>query len=104
LHTASDEAFRWVGNQLLQKVYGEPVILPVSEDVYAIGLKLVWVQFDRPAQQFGVFEALAGSLVSEIAAGDTPEVGQQLNPRVARRFTWLLARLANPAETERLPV
>jgi hypothetical protein len=89
---------------LLQKVYGEPVILPVSEEVFAVGLKLVWVQFTRALQQLSVFEAVAGSIAPECQAGESPEVGRALEPRAARRFSWLLARLADPNGTERLRV
>ena len=54
--------------------------------------------------QLAVLEAVAGAAVPEFAAGDTPDVGRSLEARPARRFSWLLARLADPNGTERLRV
>ena len=105
LLTADDEGFRWAGNQLLRKAYGEPVLRAVNADVYFVGLKVVWVQFDKPSHQLATFEAVAGAVVPEVSPDRTPDgVGRALEPRPARRLSWLLARLADPNGTERLRV
>jgi hypothetical protein len=104
LITTDDEAYRWAGNHLLRKAYGEPVLRAVTNDTYFVGLKLVWVQFDKPSHQLAVFEAVAGAVVPEVTAGETLEVGRSLEARPSRRFSWLLARLADPNGTERMRV
>lgn len=104
LACGDDVAYSWTANLLLQKVYGEPVLQGVSDEVYVLGLRLVWVQFDRPGAFTGLFEAIAGAAVPEIAPGETPNVPGSLGDRAPRRFSWLLARLADPTGTERLPL
>lgn len=101
---SDDEAFRWAGNQLLRKVYGGPVLQAVSEDVYFVGLKLAWVQFDKPSHQLATFEAVAGAVVGEFSPDRVTDVGRALELRPTRRFSWMLARLTDPNGTERLPV
>jgi hypothetical protein len=105
LVTAEDDAFAWAGNQLIRKAYGSPVLRAVSAEVYFVGLKVEWVQFDKPSHQLATFEAVVGSVVREVSPGAVPDdVGRALEPRPARRFSWLLARLADPNGTERLRV
>lgn len=101
---AEDESFRWVGNQLLQRGYGERIVEPLSDVVTFIGLKLGWVMYDSKGAMQSLFEAVAGALVPEVPMNTVPEVGTELERRPARRFSWLLARLASPNTTERLKV
>ncbi len=104
LRTTDDESFRWVGNQLLEKAYGVPTFQPLTEDVVAVGLKLIWVVKQRLPQQEGVFEALAGACAERLVIGQVPAAARPQQPSRSRRFNWLLTRLADPNNTERLRI
>ncbi len=103
LAAADDNAYRWAGNQLLRRVYGEQVVRLAADGVFFLGLKLVWVQMDKFRDYLRVFEAVAGAAAPEVSFDPPPEPAA-LPAREARRFSWLLARLEDPNGTERLKV
>lgn len=101
---ADDETYRVMANVLLQQVGGGSAARAVDDSVYFVGLRLVWVQQSNPAGQLGLFGAVAGAAVPEYAVGTPLPAAKALGPQAARRLAWLMARLADPAGTERFKV
>ena len=96
----TDDTYRAVANLLLQQVYGEAVVLCLGDGMYAAGLRLVWIQQSNVAAQLGLFRAVAGAAAPEYQVGTPLAAGDPPGGRPARRFAWLLARLAEPTRTQ----
>lgn len=99
LTAADDETFRTFANWVIKRARAEPRVYERGGEPDLVGVRVRPAV--HPVQTQRLVETVAGAVAPELAEGGKvrPTAGRRLP-----RFFWLLARLANPAGTERLPL